>query len=151
MTYKVIKDFGNAKKGDIFKEVVDEDVFMNPYHVYVMERIEGEDNISDNSEHYMKSWISMELSKEMIDAYVNAGFLLAEDNEKKKCEVTDKDKITDISIYIDTLIDTYTNDYNNLLKDFEDGNVQPCVKVEAETVYHNLIKVLNSIKAKINE
>lgn len=151
MTYKVIKEFGNAKKGDIFKEVVDEDIFMNPCQVYVMERTEGEDNISDSKEHYMKSWISMELSKEMVDAYVKSGFLLPEDNEKKEDKVSETDKLTDVSVYVDMLIDTYNHDYNNLLKDFEAGNVQPCVKVEAETVYHNLIKVLNSIKAKINE
>lgn len=151
MTYKVIKEFGNAKKGDIFKEVIDEDVFMNPCPVYVMERTEGEDNISDSKEHYMKSWISMELSKEMVDAYVKSGFLLPEDNEKKEDKVSEADKLTDVSVYLDMLIDTYNHDYNNLLKDFEAGNVQPCVKVEAETVYHNLIKVLNSIKAKINE
>lgn len=151
MTYKVIKEFGNAKKGDIFQEVIDEDVFMNPCPVYVMERTEGEDNISDSREHYMKSWISMELSKEMVDTYVKSGFLLAEDTKENKTQVSDKDKLTDVSVYINMLIDTYTNDYNNLLKDFEDGNVQPCVKVEAETVYHNLIKVLNSIKAKIDE
>lgn len=151
MTYKVIKDFGNARKGDIFKEVIDEDVFMNPYPVYVMERIEGEDNISDSREHYMKSWISMELSKEMVDAYVKSDFLLAENDKDEEVKVSNGDKLTDISVYVDMLINTYTNDYNNLLKDFEDGNVQPCVKVEAETVYHNLIKVLNSVKAKIDE
>lgn len=151
MTYKVIKDFGNARKGDIFKEVIDEDVFMNPYPVYVMERIEGEDNISDSREHYMKSWISMELSKEMVDAYVKSGFLLAENDKDEEVKVSNGNKLTDISVYVDMLINTYTNDYNNLLKDFEDGNVQPCVKVEAETVYHNLIKVLNSVKAKIDE
>lgn len=144
MTYKVIKDFGNARKGDIFKEVIDEDVFMNPYPVYVMERIEGEDNISDSREHYIKSWISMELSKEMVDAYVKSGFLLPEEAEKTS-------KTDTILEYIDTLIDTYNNDYSNMLKDFKNGDVQPCVKVEAETVYHNLIKVLNSIKAKIDE
>lgn len=151
MTYKVIKDFVNARKGDIFKEVIDEDVFMNPYPVYVMERIEGEDNISDSREHYMKSWISMELSKEMVDAYVKSGFLLAENDKDEEVKVSNGDKLTDISVYVDMLINTYTNDYNNLLKDFEDGNVQPCVKVEAETVYHNMIKILNSIKAKIDE
>lgn len=151
MTYKVIKDFGNARKGDIFKEVIDEDVFMNPYPVYVMERIEGGDNISDSGEHYMKSWVSMELSKEMVDAYVKSGFLLAENDKNEEVKLTSEGKLTDISLYVDMLINTYTNDYNNLLKDFEDGNVQPCVKVEAETVYHNMIKILNSIKAKIDE
>lgn len=151
MTYKVIKDFVNARKGDIFEEVINEDIFMNPHPVYVMERIEGGDNISDSGEHYMRSWVSMELSKEMVDAYVKSGFLLAENDKDEEVKVSNEDKLTDISLYVDMLINTYTNDYNNLLKDFEDGNVQPCVKVEAETVYHNMIKILNSIKAKIDE
>ena len=49
------------------------------------------------------------------------------------------------------VIDTYTKDYNELMKDYNEGNVQQCVKVEAETVYHNLNKVLNSIKDLLDE
>ena len=49
------------------------------------------------------------------------------------------------------MIDTYTKDYNELMKDYNEGNVQQCVKVEAETVYHNLNKVLNSIKDLLDE
>ena len=53
--------------------------------------------------------------------------------------------------YIDILIDTYEKDHKDMLEAFENGDVQPCVKVEAETVYYNMIKILNSIKDKINE
>lgn len=136
-TYKVVKEFGNAKKGDLFKEVEGEDI-------YIMERTEGEDNITDCSEHYMKSWVSMELSKDMAEAYCKAGFLLKETEE-------DCNKLNGVKEFVDTLISTYENDHKEMLEAFNNGEVQPCVKVEAETVYYNLIKVLNSIKDKINE
>ena len=137
-TYKVVKDFGNAKKGDLFKEVEGE-------NIYIMERIEGEDNISDNGEHYMKSWVSMELSEEMAEAYCKAGFLIKEGKN------SNDSKLAFMKEYVDTLLSTYENDHKEMLEAFNNGEVQPCVKVEAETVYYNLMKVLNSIKDKINE
>lgn len=137
MTYKVIKDFGNAKKGDLFKEVEGE-------NIYIMERIEGEDNVSDNGEHYMKSWVSMELSEEMVEAYYKAGFL----TKDEECNCS---KLDSVKEYIDCLLSTYENDHKEMLEAFDNGEVQPCVKVEAETVYYNLMKVLNSIKDRINE
>ena len=138
-TYKVIKDFGNAKKGDLFKEVEGE-------NVYIMERIEGEGNVSDNGEHYMKSWVSMELSEEIAEAYCRAGLLIEEkENDDSNSE------LDSVKEYINCLLDTYENDHKEMLEAFDNGEVQPCVKVEAETVYYNLMKVLNSIKDKIDE
>lgn len=139
--YKVIKNFGNARKGDLFEEIEGEDV-------YTMERVEGEDNISDDTEHYMKTWVSMELSKGMIDAYADAGFLVEMKNNDECCNC---EKMNILKEYIDILIDTYEKDHKDMLEAFENGDVQPCVKVEAETVYYNMIKILNSIKDKINE
>lgn len=135
-TYKVIKPFNNAIKGDTF--------FCDPDYgetVYQLERIEIKDNI--------QSTVYMEISKDIIDEFVKEGYLI-ECNE----EDTNNEEDNSLNIvleYVESLINQYSQDYNNMLKSFEDGGIQPCVKVEAETVYYNLNKVLNSIKDKIYE
>lgn len=73
-----------------------------------------------------------------------------EAQEDDECECC-CDKLEKVKEYVNTLIDTYIKDYNELMKDYNEGNVQQCVKVEAETVYHNLNKVLNSIKDLLDE
>ena len=40
----------------------------------------------------------------------------------------------------------YESDYKEVIDKYSEGEIQPCVKVEAETVYYNLNKVLTKIK-----
>lgn len=134
-TYKVIKPFNNAIKGDIF--------FCDPDYdetVYQLERNEITDNI--------QSTVYMEISKDIIDEFVKEGYLVECDEEDTD---TDEDSLHVILDYVEGLMVQYSQDYNDMLKSFEGGDIQPCVKVEAETVYYNLNKVLNSIKDKIYE
>lgn len=134
-TYKVIRPFNNAVKGDIF--------FCDPEYdenVYQLERNEVNDGI--------QSTVYMEISKDIIDEFVEQGYLVEYNEEDNEVEETGLEKILQ---YVEELINRYTEDYNNMIKSFEDGDIQPCVKVEAETVYYNLNKVLNSIKDKIHE
>lgn len=135
-TYKVIKPFNNAIKGDIF--------FCDPDYdetVYQLERNEITDNI--------QSTVYMEISKDIIDEFVKESYLI-ECNEEDT-DVEEDNSLNIVLEYVESLINQYSQDYNNMLKSFEDGDIQPCVKVEAETVYYNLNKVLNSIKDKIYE
>lgn len=134
-TYKVIRPFNNAVKGDIF--------FCDPEYdenVYQLERNEVNDGI--------QSTVYMEISKDIINEFVEQGYLVECNEEDNEVEETGLEKILQ---YVEGLINQYTEDYNNMIKSFEDGDIQPCVKVEAETVYYNLNKVLNSIKDKIHE
>lgn len=134
-TYKVIRPFNNAVKGDIF--------FCDPEYdenVYQLERNEINDGI--------QSTVYMEISKDIIDEFVKQGYLVECDEEDNEVEETGLETILQ---YVEGLINQYTEDYNNMIKSFEDGDIQPCVKVEAETVYYNLNKVLSSIKDKIHE
>lgn len=135
-TYKVIKPFNNAIKGDIF--------YCDPKYdenVYQLERNEVKDNI--------QSTVYMEISKDIIDEFVKQGYLV-ECNEEDTNDKEDN-SLNIVLEYVESLINQYSQDYNNMLKSFEEGDIQPCVKVEAETVYYNLNKVLNSIKDKIYE
>lgn len=140
-TYKVIKEFNNAKKGDIFEEAKD---MYSDETVYTMNSIEE----ANSDGFYMKSQVSMELDQNTIESLIKDGFLIEIVNT---CDSDSSDKLEEIKDYIDNLLLTYEEDHKTMLEAFENGDVQPCVKVEAETVYHNLIKVLKSIKGKINE
>lgn len=140
-TYKVIKPFNNAIKGDIF--------FCDPDYdgtVYQLERNEITDNI--------QSTVYMEISEDIIDEFVKEGYLIEcneEDTNNEEDNLLNTVSLSIVLEYVESLINQYSQDYNNMLKSFEDGDIQPCVKVEAETVYYNLNKVLNSIKDKIYE
>ena len=139
-TYKVIKEFDNAKKGDIFIETED--------GTYLMERNTEDNNVSSCYESVIRSYVSMELTEAAVAYYVAKGCLL---EIKEEDECSGCCKLTEVTKYINELISTYEADHKAMLESFENGEVQPCVKVEAETVYYNLMKVLNSIKNKINE
>lgn len=133
--YKVIKPFNNAIKGDTF--------FCDPEYdenIYQLERNEYKDGF--------QSTVYMEMSKDVLDEFVKQGYLVECNEEDTDAEDSQLSEVLD---YVESLINQYTEDYNNMLKSFEDGDIQPCVKVEAETVYYNLNKVLNAIKNKINE
>lgn len=138
--YKVIKPFGNALKGDVFKQVEEGD------DLYCMERYEDDDCVSKDTEKYIKSWVSMELDDTTVMSLVNEGYLMLIQNEENS-----SNKLDELKIFIESMISTYQKDYKNLMDSYNEGSVQPCVKVEAETVYYNLMKVLETIKNKINE
>lgn len=138
--YKVIKPFGNALKGDVFKQVEEGD------DLYYMVRYEDDDCVSKDTEKYIKSWVSMELDDITVTSLVNDGYLTLIQNEENS-----SNKLDELKVFIESMISTYQKDYKNLMDSYNEGNVQPCVKVEAETVYYNLMKVLETIKNKINE
>ena len=61
----------------------------------------------------------------------------------------ENDKINTTVEFIDSLLKQYEDDYKEVTQKYKEGKVQPCVKVEAETVYFNLTKVLNQIKEEL--
>lgn len=128
--YKVIKAFNDLEKGDVLNRTEDDTFFIE----------------KESQTEFGDKYFSIELSEETAEILENDGYLLGMNNEDEE-----DSKLEEIKEYVDTLIDTYTNDFNSMMEAYDEGDIQTCVKVEAETVYHNLIKVLNSIKNKINE
>lgn len=128
--YKVIKAFNDLEKGDVLNRTEDDAFFIE----------------KESQTEFGDKYFSIELSEETAEILENDGYLLGMNNEDEE-----DSKLEEIKEYVDTLIDTYTNDFNSMMEAYNEGDIQTCVKVEAETVYHNLIKVLNSIKNKINE
>ena len=123
---KIIKDIDNfaQRKGAIF-------IAKDGCNEYV--------NKGNNGD---MSWI-VSLDIATVAYYIENGYAIRLSDECEKLEA--------VKERVENMIKQYTIDHNNMLQSFENGEVQPCVKVEAETVYYNLIKVLNNILEKINE
>lgn len=56
------------------------------------------------------------------------------------------DRINTTIKFINEKIAEYTADINKANKDYNDGLLQTCVKVELETINYNMIKVLSKVK-----
>lgn len=118
MKYKVIKEFGSAKKGDML--VADETGLVSF-------------NITEGSSNR-----AMSMDCDTADDLCERGHLIEIDEAD--------DKIADTVDLIDDLLDTYERNMQETNEKAKKGEIQPCVKLEAETVYYNLNKVLNKIK-----
>lgn len=129
--YKVVKEFGCAQKGDILHEN-EEGLF--------------ELNVEcDCSDCYSSRSIC--ISSDIADTLALAGYL-EKFEEEVKCPIA---KLNEVLNFVETKIEQYTDDHEALTAQYNEGDVPQCVKVEADTVYFNLIKVLNKIKDIINE
>lgn len=126
MEYKFNKDFGFFKANDVL--TWDED--LNSFTMDVKE---------ENS--FRSAMIDVHTVEDMYNKGILSAGIEPEDN-----------KINNAVELIDSLLEQYDKDYEDVMQKYKDGNIQPCVKVEAETVYYNLNKVLNKIKdTLINE
>lgn len=130
-TYKVIKEFGCAQKGDVLQEN-EEGLF----------ELSVECNCDDC---YCSRNIC--ISSDIADTLATAGYL-EEFEEEVRCPIA---KLNEVLNFVETKIEQYTEDHEALTAQYNEGDVPQCVKVEADTVYFNLIKVLNKIKDIINE
>lgn len=122
MKYTFRKDFGFFKANDVL--TWDED--LNAFTMDVKE---------DNG-----------FRSAMIDA--NTAEDLYEEGLLTKVEPKN-DKINATVEFIDSLLKQYEDDYEEVMQKYKEGKVQPCVKVEAETVYFNLTKVLNKVREEL--
>lgn len=130
-TYKVIKEFGCAQKGDVLQE--------NGEGLF---ELSMECNCDDC---YCSRNIC--ISSDIADTLATAGYL-EEFEEEVRCPIA---KLNEVLNFVETKIEQYTEDHEALTAQYNEGDVPQCVKVEADTVYFNLIKVLNKIKDIINE
>lgn len=137
MKYKVVKEFACAKKGDILTWNDDNMMFEFNYK-------------DDNSER------AMFMDEQTCEEYADDGYVIRIENEDE-CSCDDmlieelSDKLTKIESTIDDLLTKYEEDHKQMNEAYNDQEIPTCVKVEADTVYYNLTKVLNTIKDIINE
>ena len=119
MSYKVIKEFGSDKKGDALAE---DETGLVSFNI-------AEDNYTR----------MMSLDYDTADYLCEEGYLLSIDDESKY----NVDATLEL---IDDLLEKYESNLKETNERANKGEIQPCVKLEAETVYYNLNKVLNKIK-----
>lgn len=132
--YKVIKPFGVLKSGDIL--TLEDGMYT------------FSDEKSSDSENYY-SQVNVAVSCDMIEEYAKSG--LVEPIENATVESKDESKIKQIRTIIAQLKNTYNQRKNNIEKKYQEGKIQTCVKVEHDTVYFNMMKLLNKLETIINE
>lgn len=123
MDYKVIKDFDFAKKGDVFTETE---------NGYTLTKESG------NTKY------TMSFNDNYLNELVEDGYLVSKEDKK---EAT----LEEIKKFVDTMTKQYDEDYNKVSEAYANQEIPTCVKVEAETVYYNMKKLLNKINKMINE
>lgn len=123
MEYTFNKDFGFFKAND--KLTWDEEL-----NAFTME-VKEENN-------FRSAMIDEHTAKDLYSEGILSVGITPRDN-----------KVNNTVEFIDALLDQYESDYKEVIENYEEGKVQPCVKVEAETVYFNLTKVLNKIKEEL--
>lgn len=110
--YKVIKDFSFAEKGDVFTKVEDLNLW----------ELQKSEVVSDT-----ETYTSMAFDSSTMEELANKDYVIWYSEEAQEsvdeCECC-CDKLEKVKEYVNTLIDTYTKDYNELMKDYNEGNVQ---------------------------
>lgn len=136
-TYKVIKEFGCAQKGDVLHE--------NEEGLFEL-NVECDCNDCYSSR-------SICISSDIADTLALAGYLEEFEEHTWQNEIVSECemRLAKVADFVDEKIEQYTSDHEALTEQYNEGDVPQCVKVEADTVYFNLIKVLNKIKEIIHE
>ena len=132
-TYKVIKEFGCAQKGDVLHE--------NEEGLFEL-NVECDCNDCYSSR-------SVCISSDIADTLAHAGYL--EEAKEMTTVSIAEDKLSEVLSFIDEKLEQYVADHEALMTQYNEGDVPQCVKVEADTVYFNLVKVLSKIKEIIHE
>lgn len=136
MDYKFIKDaefaFGKFTKGDVIKYEDGLDAW-----VYADE--------TDDAQ------VVVTLNEGSVKRLVESGAIISLETPVCCCKECACKKIETIVAEIDKLLETYEKNHNELIEQYNEGDLPACIKVEADTVYFNLTKVLNEIKRMLNE
>lgn len=100
-----------------------------------------------------------ELDAYTLDVYCGNKFRSATIDTNTAEELVEKEIMIEVDSTSDIVKDTVEfleekiEEYKQNLKEnqekFEKGELQPCVKVESETVLYNLIKFANNVKARL--
>lgn len=123
MDYKVIKDFDFAKKGDVFTE--------------------NEEGFTLTKESGNTKY-TMSFNENYLNQLVKEGYLANDKSNEAKT-------IENIKSFVETMVKQYDEDYNKVSEAYANQEIPTCVKVEAETVYYNMKKLLNKINSMIDE
>lgn len=136
MDYKFIKDaefaFGKFTKGDVVKYDTEFDKW-----IYAEE--------SEDSQ------VMVTLNEGCVKRLIESGSIVSLETPVCCCKECACKKVEAVVAEIDKLLETYEKNHNELIEQYNEGDLPACIKVEADTVYFNLTKVLNEVKRMLNE
>lgn len=124
-SYKVVKDLGILKKGDVME-------WNDDYNAYVFSAADEE------------SSRSVILDKNTVADLCESEAFVAIENEPTN------DKVEETVNFLNNLVEGYKKDLEDYSKKYEAGEIQQCVKVEADTVLSNLIKLSDTVINKLS-
>lgn len=135
MTYKVVKEFDSLKKGNLLTNSNEEP------DIYVFE------------EETENRYVYVSYSTDIIDELEEKGYLIEipDEDEENECTCNCVDVIQSTIAEIDSLLEQYKKDNDEVNEKFANGELPYCAKVEADTVHTNLTKVLTHIKSMLTE
>lgn len=130
--YKVLREFEGLEVGDILKYDEEHDNFI--FNRYVSDR--------NSSSSY-----TLSLSNGLVETYIKGGYL-----EPNSTLVEDKQDIThsklrNLQDFIAKQKKFYQDRNERIQRKYDNGKLQSCVKVEHDTVYFNMMKLLNKIES----
>lgn len=126
MKYKVIKDFDSLKKGDMLVRSTEE-----PSIFYFEEE-------TDNSYKFVS------YNDTIIQDLLENGYVVGIGDENSCSD--SENKIDKVITEIDSLLEKYKQNNEEITEKVANSELPLCAKVEADTVHGNLTKVLNHIK-----
>lgn len=129
--YKVIKPFAGLEEGDVLS-------FDKETNNYILTEEQNDGN------YYFSRQI--ELNTETVKSYVAMDYLIPLKAAKEEDE-----RIAKLNKFIDQQLSKYEERNKKIHNKYENGRIPTCVKVEHDTVYFNLVKLLNKIKELLNE
>lgn len=136
--YKVVKEFGSARKGDMLS--YDEDTKLFTFDI-----------VEDGDCRFMA------MDEDTADKFAEDEYLLVfeEGHDCDECEDEEYcecyEKLNRIDNLIQDLKKQYDEDHTVIKEKYNNQEIPTCVKVEADTVYFNMNKILNKIADIINE
>ena len=133
--FKVIKEFGDAEVGDVFYYNAINDVYELCYIASDHHTIVVDANIT--------------LVSSIVEVLTKEGYL--EEVKAEPVITPEANKLKEVTDFVYKQIENCKKDSTLIQTKFDNGEVQPCVKVESDTVHYNLLKILNHIKDIINE
>jgi hypothetical protein len=137
MKYKVIKEFGYAKKGDVFTQ--------NENGLFEF----TSENCCEDFHSTSRTVISADIANDLVAS--GHLMVITEDNGSDTLVNEADEKLNKLNDFIDEKLQQYAKDHDALLGQYQEGGLPLCAKVEADTVYYNLNKLLTKVKELINE
>ena len=133
--FKVIKEFGEARLNDVFCYNAVNDVYELCY--------------LDDDHSTIVIDANVALVPFIVEVLTKEGYL--EEVKAEPVITPEANKLKEVTDFVYKQIENCKKDSTLIQTKFDNGEVQPCVKVESDTVHYNLLKVLNHIKDIINE